>query len=124
MSTIGVNANIYSASRHYLEVLNDFVIQANYLAAQSRPIDKTALNEFIQSMSSDKIQDPQLLIVYYLFEEYYQSKGKTLRPELMQLGDKLNRTPIDPSVLDDVKDLISVLSRQCSQSFSKIKGGR
>lgn len=122
MSSIGLNSNLYEVSRYYLDLLNSFVVESNYALSQKQSISNSDVISFFKSLDNQALSEPQLIIVYSLFNYYYKQRNRNIHNELNDIVSKLEQSRIDGSLLSSIAELIEVLNTQCVQSYLKIKG--
>ena len=122
MSDIGLNSNIYHATRTYLDLLNDFLIDFNY----AKEIGKTYTNKnvvaFFHRISDKSIVDPEAQLLRSFFNQFYKKKRMKMEDMLSTLASKIEKADLDITSIKEIEALVDVLKYQCDQSFRRMKG--
>ena len=72
MSDVGLNSNIYDISSRYLEILNRFLVEANYDSTTVPPELTDELQIFLQQLSDVAGRDFQIQMVAQIINGYLQ----------------------------------------------------
>ncbi|WHZ06850.1 MAG: hypothetical protein OJF59_000603 [Cytophagales bacterium] len=124
MSTIGLNSNIYHSTRVYLDLLNNFLIDANYAKEIGKPYSNEDVLEFFKNLAAKNLIDPEKQMLRSFFNRFYKEKRKDTETELANIAQHLQNSEVDTKTLKEIEALVDVLKFQCSQSYARMKGTR
>lgn len=124
MSNIGLNSNIYHSTRAYLDLLNNFLIEANYAKETGSAYTNTDVLNFFRQVSDKGLIDPEKQLVRSFFNRFYKEKRKNTDKELLNIVEHLQAEKLDKEVLADIESLVDVLKFQSAQSYARMKGVR
>jgi hypothetical protein len=124
MSNIGLNSNIYHSTRIYLDLLNNFLIDANYAKETGKPYSNDDVLDFFKNLANKSIVDPEKQLLRSFFNRFYKEKRKDTEKELSNIAKHLENAELDNKTLKDIEALVDVLKFQCSQSYARMKGIR
>jgi hypothetical protein len=124
MSSIGLNSNIYHSTRAYLDLLNNFLIEANYAKETGVSYSNNEVLNFFKQLSDKALIDPEKQLVRSFFNRFYKEKRKSTDKELLNIVKHLQVDNLDKEVLNDIESLVDVLKFQSAQSYARMKGVR
>jgi len=124
MSNIGLNSNIYHSTRTYLDLLNNFLIDANYARETGKTYSNDDVLLFFKNLSDKSLVDPEKQLLRSFFNRFYKEKRKDTEKELSDIANNLQKDAFDEKVLRDIEALVDVLKFQCAQSYARMKGAR
>lgn len=124
MSNIGLNSNIYHSTRAYLDLLNNFLIEANYAKETGSAYSNSDVLNFFRQVSDKGLIDPEKQLVRSFFNRFYKEKRKNTDKELSNIVEHLQAEKLDNEVLADIESLVDVLKFQSAQSYARMKGVR
>lgn len=122
MSNIGLSTNIYHSTRHYLELLNNFVIEYNYSKETGEPYSNEEVIDFFKKINEINNTNPEYQFLRSFFNRYYKEHHKNSVSELRKIVERIQSAEIDNNVLQDIKELTEVLRIQCAQAYARMKG--
>lgn len=124
MSDVGLNSNIYDISSRYLEILNRFLVEANYDSTSVAPELTDELQFFLQQLSNVAGRDFQIQMVAQIISGYLQKHASREKPDifLRNLFAHLDAGTItDKDALRRISVLADALDEECDASFSRIR---
>ncbi|HMU46534.1 MAG TPA: hypothetical protein PKC72_09210 [Chitinophagaceae bacterium] len=124
MSNIGLNSNIYHSTREYLDLLNNFLIEANYAKETGVSYSNDEVLNFFKQLSDKALIDPEKQLVRSFFNRFYKEKRKNTNNELLNIVQHLQADNLDKDVLNSIESLVDVLKFQSAQSYARMKGIR
>jgi hypothetical protein len=124
MSSTGLNSNIYQSTRLYLDLLNNFLIEANYAKETGKAYSNQDVLEFFKGLADKSSIDPEKQLLRSFFNRFYKLKSKNTENQLAYIARNLQSNSFDAKVLSEIESLVDVLKFQCAQSYARMKGGR
>lgn len=127
MSDVGLNSNIYDISSRYLEIINRFLVEANYDSTAVPPELIDELQIFLQQLSDVAGRDFQIQMVAQIINGYLQKQAGGEKPDifLRSLFAHLDAGTITgKDALRRISVLADALDEECDASFSRIRLGK
>jgi hypothetical protein len=119
MSNIGLNANTFQLTGKYLDLLNDFIVNARINPAVI-DVKKDQLLEFINKVIDENNTQPQYQLLSSIIERELRLNSKPAS----YLGTIPNEIEADDvnALLPKIEFLAEVLDNENNESLMKIRG--
>lgn len=120
MSNIGLNANTFSVTGKYLDILTDFVVKAR-TSGGINDAKKDQLVEFITKISDKENTEPQFQLLTSIIERElrnHRNKKDAFFAAMLSALQSNNMLDLVPRV----EFIIEALDTENSEALSKIKG--
>ena len=124
MSDIGLNANIFQATKKYLDILNDFLLnhKLGMLYKESRL--KEGVASFIDLLSDNSVKDPHMQMLHVLVERNLRLKNKNLKSVTNKVGESIRNDNITEEVIRQVETITKILDVECLKAIGRSRGAK
>ena len=127
MSDVGLNSNIYDISSRYLEILNRFLVEANYDSTTVSPELTEEVQTFLHQLSDPSSMNFQIQMVEQTIQSYLkkQLRGQTPEAFLGNLTSYFDRQMgTNPVALQKLALLAEALNEECDNAYSRMRFSR
>jgi len=122
MSNIGLNSNIFHSFRGYLDMLNHYIVDANYARIKGEKYNDHRVTDFFTALNNQKIIDPNLRLIRSIIQSHYRLQGKEPNQSILEIAKKVENSENDVNIMTELEDLLNVLREQYNESYARIKG--
>lgn len=127
MSEVGLNSNIYDISNKYLEILNHFLVEANYHPTTVTLQSTEEVQSFLRQLSDPLNTNFQIQMVTQIIHVYLKKHLRNQAPEvflqhLMSFFE--HQKGADPESLQKLELLAEALNEECDHAYSRIRFSR
>lgn len=127
MSDVGLNSNIYDIASKHLEIINRFLVEANYDSTSVSPDLTKQVHTFLHQLSNPSSMSFQIQMVEQIIQSYLKSimsshSSDALLRDLTNYFDQQMGT--NPEALRRLTYLAEALNEECDNVYSRMRFSR
>ena len=122
MSNLGLNATIYSATKKYTDLLDEYLVEKrSKVRSPSNDMEK-GVKEFFSQLKDKDVLEPEIQIIASILERACREKGISLFMLINKITDGLECRSKDDSFVKDLETVAIMLSNESSSALSRMRG--